>query len=461
VLKTVEKLERAFDGLGMRFRIGGDSIRIEAGSDFFDLKGAPARVGRAREILYTLLESLESSLVVSGVPCCFMPDAHERLQNARRPGVDYRRPAFCGGCRVRKACPGIPLKRKSKAGDELLAAWFAPISRALDEVAVEVTGHCNLSCGICLIVNTRKTSPPPEDVRRVIDDAKSAGAGTVRFTGGEPLLRKDIFDLTEYAKNAGMTVYLNTNGSLMNERMIARMERSVDSVLVSVQGHDPESEQRLTGGGELFLSKLANLKKLAGSKVPVVRVDTIMSKTLLRHANRYVGMLRAAGVRHWVLTRPMHRTGLAASEEYRLSRAEFLRTLKFILGLRKKGFETYVGNAVPFCVEKGARYDVLFAANSLTEARRLVYDCRGFYKPTYEMNTDLGKSLSEAQRHPFLERLWSLEQLPKPCSACVELKNCLGGNRFMAREAFGDESSPDPLMGAPIRPDRCNKISLS
>ena len=35
------------------------------------------------------------------------------------------------------------------------------------------------------------------------------------------------------------------------------------------------------------------------------------------------------------------------------------------------------------------------------------------------------------------------------------------GNRFMARETYGRESARDPLMGAPIRPERCDQISLS
>lgn len=457
MLKIVGKLESALAGLGLRFGIEGESIRIEAEPGFLDLRGSPARLDRAREVLYLLLESLESPVVISGLPFCFMPEAHGRLQHPPKAGLAYRHPAFCGGCRFKKACPGLPLKRGTRASPKLLETWFTPIPHALDEIAIEATGHCNLACGICLIVNTRKTQPSADDLRRVIDETKSAGASTVRFTGGEPMLRKDLFDLTGYAKSAGLRVFLNTNGSLLNDRTIAEMEQSVDSVLVSVQGHDQDSEQRLTGGGALFRSKLENLKKLASSKVPVVRVDTIMSKTLLRRKESYVDILKTAGVRHWVLTRPMHRSGPATSEEYRLSRDEFLRTLRFLIALRKKGLETYVGNAVPFCVDKSSRYDVLFGANSHTEARRLVYDCRGFYKPTYEMNTDLGNTLTEAQRHPFLRRLWSLEHLPPPCSACLELKNCLGGNRFMAREAFGGEASADPLMGVPIGPDRCNK----
>ncbi|PIY82331.1 MAG: heme biosynthesis protein, partial [Candidatus Omnitrophica bacterium CG_4_10_14_0_8_um_filter_44_12] len=48
----------------------------------------------------------------------------------------------------------------------------------------------------------------------MIDSIKKAKISIVRFTGGEPLLRNDIFELIKYAKSKGLKIRLNTNGSL-------------------------------------------------------------------------------------------------------------------------------------------------------------------------------------------------------------------------------------------------------
>ncbi|MDE2491369.1 MAG: radical SAM protein [Elusimicrobia bacterium] len=418
-------------------------MRIETGTSFLDPR-RPARLAAARALLYALLGAIENkrAVLIHGIPPCFMPDAREHL----RPGADGRPAPFCGSCRFAGLCPGPP-PGSDAAGEAALRAWLTPIPDHLEEVAIETTGFCNLRCTVCVFGGSRRVQPSADELRRVIDEAAGAGVKTVRFTGGEPLVRADIYSLLDYAKESGLAVFLNTNGVLLGRRALARLERLADSVLVSVQGCDAETEERLTGGGRRFAAKLDNLRNLAGSKVPDVRVNTIVSRTLLSRREDYVSVLKRAGVTSWIPTRPLHAPASAAGGEYGLTRAEFLDALRFLSGLAARGIRAQIGNAVPLCLDDVLDDGVLFAANPLAEgASRLVYDCRGYYKPTYEIDVPLGRDLARARRHPFLRSLLSPQRLPPDCAGCVRLKDCLGGCRYMARQTGGDWTARDPLM---------------
>ncbi len=441
--------QRVLARLGLNLAREGQDLRVEAREDFFAARDARSRMHGARRIIYALLDRLDAAwhLRIHGIPYCFMPGAHGFMLHPAGAN-SCRRMNICGACRFKTTCPGVPAARSAAPSPIRLEDGLRPISHALEEIAIEVTSACDLKCGICLIHKSRRREPSAVQVRRVIDEAAAAGVPTVRFTGGEPLLRKDLFELMDHAKQRGLTVYLNTNGTRVDARTISRLEKSVDSVLLSVQGHDPQSEQKLTGGGKRFLDKIEHLKALATSRIPSLRMDTILSRTLLRHRERYVSILRGAGVRHWILNRPMSAEGTTGpSDEYDLTPEEFRAALEFLAGLHAQGIAARVGNAVPFCVSADFNQSFLFHANAVTEGHcRLVYDCRGFYKPTYQIAINLGDDLARAQRHPFLRALRSLRRLPSGCSKCPHLKDCLGGNRYLAWRASGDYFSADPLM---------------
>ncbi len=60
--------------------------------------------------------------------------------------------------------------------------------------------------------------------KKVIDSIDQAGIKIVKVTGGEPLLRKDIFSLLKYAKEKGLEVRLNTNASLIDQKKLKNLK---------------------------------------------------------------------------------------------------------------------------------------------------------------------------------------------------------------------------------------------
>ncbi|MET1123895.1 MAG: radical SAM protein [Archaeoglobaceae archaeon] len=84
-------------------------------------------------------------------------------------------------------------------------------------VVWNVTRSCNLNCVHCYASTTRDFELSRDDCLRMIDELANFGVPLILFSGGEPLLRDDVFEIAAYAKRKGIKCVLSTNGTLINE----------------------------------------------------------------------------------------------------------------------------------------------------------------------------------------------------------------------------------------------------
>ncbi len=100
--------------------------------------------------------------------------------------------------------------------------------------------RCNLTCKHCYSISADRDFPgelTTEEVYRVMDDLKRFGVPVLILSGGEPLLRPDIYAVSQRAKAMGFYVGLSTNGTLIDESRIARIaEVGYDYVGISLDG---------------------------------------------------------------------------------------------------------------------------------------------------------------------------------------------------------------------------------
>lgn len=100
--------------------------------------------------------------------------------------------------------------------------------------------RCNLTCKHCYATSADSEFRDELDTGealRVIDDLHEAGVRVLILSGGEPLLREDIFQLSDYARERGFFVALSTNGTLITEANIARIVAArYDYVGISIDG---------------------------------------------------------------------------------------------------------------------------------------------------------------------------------------------------------------------------------
>lgn len=129
-----------------------------------------------------------------------------------------------------------------------------------------VTNKCNLKCRHCYISANESQKDgelSTEEVKKLIDSLLRINAGVLLFSGGEPLLREDIWELAEYAQRKGIRCALSTNGTLISEGVAERLKASgVIYAGISVDGdcttHD---EFRGSRSYERAVKGLRNCKK--------------------------------------------------------------------------------------------------------------------------------------------------------------------------------------------------------
>jgi heme d1 biosynthesis radical SAM protein NirJ len=100
--------------------------------------------------------------------------------------------------------------------------------------------RCNLTCKHCYSISADKDFPgelSTEEVFTVMEDLKAFKVPVLILSGGEPLLRPDIFDISRHAKAMGFYVGLSTNGTLIDESNIkAIADIGYDYVGISIDG---------------------------------------------------------------------------------------------------------------------------------------------------------------------------------------------------------------------------------
>ncbi len=132
--------------------------------------------------------------------------------------------------------------RLSKFIDEIIDPQpLGPVRTPSGPVVIwNLIRRCNLNCKHCYSISTDKDFPgelSTSEVFSVMDDLKSFGVPVLILSGGEPLLRPDIFDISKRAKDMGFYVGLSTNGTLIDEEMIKRIAAiGYDYVGISIDG---------------------------------------------------------------------------------------------------------------------------------------------------------------------------------------------------------------------------------
>lgn len=139
-------------------------------------------------------------------------------------------------------------------------------------VVWNVTRQCNLKCVHCY-AHAKNTSfdneLSTEQGKQLIDDLADFGSPVMLFSGGEPLVRKDLPQLAAYAVEKGMRAVISTNGTLITPEMARNLkEIGLSYVGISLDGME-EINDRFRGVSGAFRSALEGIKnsQAAGIKV--------------------------------------------------------------------------------------------------------------------------------------------------------------------------------------------------
>ncbi len=135
-------------------------------------------------------------------------------------------------------------------------------------VAWELTRGCNLACVHCRASSERGPYTgelSTEECIRVMDEIGSISKPVIILTGGEPLLRSDVFDLARYGSSKGFRMVMATNGTLITEETALEMKRSgIQRISVSLDGPNAETHdafRKVSGAFDGSLRGIEIIKK--------------------------------------------------------------------------------------------------------------------------------------------------------------------------------------------------------
>jgi MoaA/NifB/PqqE/SkfB family radical SAM enzyme len=123
----------------------------------------------------------------------------------------------------------LAFSNAAKYGRQRLSSWTGSMLSQPTSVFASMTNRCNLHCTQCDIplLGDRKTELSTEDWMRVIRDLKGwLGTTLIRWSGGEPFVRRDMIDVIEYSSSIGVLTGVNTNGHYIDDKMADRMVRA-------------------------------------------------------------------------------------------------------------------------------------------------------------------------------------------------------------------------------------------
>jgi heme b synthase len=135
-------------------------------------------------------------------------------------------------------------------------------------VAWELTRSCNLACVHCRASAERGPYPgelTTKECLRVMDEIAILSKPIIIMTGGEPLLRSDIFELARYGSSKGFRMVMAPNGTLITDEIVQKMQDSgIQRISISLDGPTPETHdafRKVKGAFEGSLRGIEMAKK--------------------------------------------------------------------------------------------------------------------------------------------------------------------------------------------------------
>jgi radical SAM protein with 4Fe4S-binding SPASM domain len=183
---------------------------------------------------------------------------------------------------------------------------------AIRSIFLHLTDRCNLRCIHCYVGDSvRNTELNSQRIHDLIDELADAKGRAITFSGGEPLLRRDWFDLLEHAAER-LDITLNTNGTLITAGSARLLSRIKPRVQVSLDGPDSATHDRIRGSGS-FAAALRGIREIqqAGLGKRLIISMTLMKHNIARAPDmiKFAQEVGAARIRFL----PLHSQGRAKS----------------------------------------------------------------------------------------------------------------------------------------------------
>ena len=331
----------------------------------------------------------------------------------------------------------------------------------IGNIVFEMTDACNQCCRFCYNYWRDGSNPiaAPSDalVRKTLRKLLSqAAVGTISFSGGEPMLLKNIHDLAMYARLRGSNVNILTNGTLLTPDALANFESlgigAIQIPLLSAESGIHDYLTSLPGSWEKARTALWRVATLMPAGAYAVLVVTKLNAPGVSDTLK---LIRDLGVRNVMVNRfNIGGMGIRNAHELVMGpdtlRQAFADVEAFAAAHREMLFVS--GVCTPACLMDTAAYPhITFSGCSTDLSRRPVaVSWRGDVRFCNHSPNVLGniydRPIGEILSDPAVTARYAA--VPDKCSACASLKFCNGGCRAASEQLYGSFDLPDPVLSS-------------
>jgi heme b synthase len=341
------------------------------------------------------------------------------------------------------------------------------IAPRLHLVAWEITRSCNLTCAHCRA--SAGGGPYPgeltlEECRRLIDGIAEIARPILILSGGEPLMRPDVFEIARYGVSRGLRVVMGTNGTLMTPQVAREMAAvPISRVAVSLDFPVAADQDAFRGRTGAFAAAMDGIENARAAGVEI-QINSTITRLNVNYLNDLLELslrLRAASFHPFFLVPTGRGRDLNAEE---LAPEQYEKTLHWVydkqqeLGDRIFFKPTDVPHYMRVMRQRQAA-DITCGAGGGGGMDRLTRGCLagtgfcfishvGIVQGCGYLDVPAGdlrrQSFAEVwTSSPVFDNLRHLDNIKGKCGAC-EYKRVCGGCRARAYEATGDYLEAEP-----------------
>jgi radical SAM protein with 4Fe4S-binding SPASM domain len=185
----------------------------------------------------------------------------------------------------------------------LLSEKFVPLI-----ISWNVTRKCNLQCSHCYINASTEKHPEEytdelttEEAKKLIDQISEVSRPMLILSGGEPLLRKDIFEIIRYGTQKGLKMALGSNGGLIDAGVAKKLkEAGIKTVSISLDSAIPEKHDEFRGVNGSWQKAIDAIKALKENGV-LVQVNTTLTQQNYNEIDNIMTLSEKLGVENFHL----------------------------------------------------------------------------------------------------------------------------------------------------------------
>jgi AdoMet-dependent heme synthase len=148
-------------------------------------------------------------------------------------------------------------------------------------VQLDLTYRCNERCVHCYLDHEDHGEMTTAEIKHLLDELSEAGVFVLTLSGGEIFVRKDFFEILEYARQLTFCVKLKTNAVLIREREARWIqELGVESIQVSIYSHRPEIHDAITLIPGSLKRSLDAIRFLKSQGIKVIIANVLMTQNM-------------------------------------------------------------------------------------------------------------------------------------------------------------------------------------